>query len=67
MKDNNELITIAIHTTEKAHILKQVLREKGIEAFLVNIEEGDNSSKEMTNVPVMVVPENSKFKDISAI
>lgn len=45
MKDNNELITIAIHTAEKAHILKQVLRDKGIEAFLVNIDDGNNSSK----------------------
>jgi nucleotide-binding universal stress UspA family protein len=44
MKDDN-LITLAIHTVEKALILKQTLKEKGIDVSLVNVaeKEGDTS------------------------
>lgn len=44
MKED-KLITIAIHTPEKAFILKQALQEKGIEVHLVNVSgiEGDTT------------------------
>lgn len=38
---NNELLTLAIHTVEKAKILKQILEDSGIDVFL---EEVDNLS-----------------------
>lgn len=45
MEENNELITIAIHTAEKAYILKQVLKDKDIEVSLVNIDEENSASR----------------------
>ena len=45
MKDEN-LINLAIHTAEKAQILKQVLGEKGIEVFLVNVEDEETKRSE---------------------
>lgn len=34
---NDKLITLAIHTSEKARVLKQILTERGIEVFLKEI------------------------------
>lgn len=42
MKDN--LITLAVHTAPKAHILQQTLKERGIEAHLIDIPGPENIS-----------------------
>lgn len=38
MKED-KLVTIAIHTPQKAYILKQVLEERGINTHLVNVSQ----------------------------
>lgn len=35
---NDKLVTLAIHKSAKAHILKRVLEERGIEVFLENVD-----------------------------
>lgn len=39
-----KLITIAIHTPQKAYILKQVLEERGIKTVLVNVSDDENDT-----------------------
>ena len=36
-KDNHKLVTVAIHTYQKAHILKSILESEGIEAYIHNV------------------------------
>lgn len=39
----NKLITLAIHSSKKAHILRQALEENDIEAYLVNVNNQSDS------------------------
>lgn len=36
-KDNNNLVTVAIHTYQKAQILKSILESEGIDAYIHNV------------------------------
>ena len=37
MKDKDKLVTVAIHTYQKAQILKSILESEGIEAYIHNV------------------------------
>ncbi|MDU1905332.1 MAG: universal stress protein [Dysgonomonas sp.] len=51
---NDKLVTLAIHKSAKAHILKRVLEDRGIEVFLEDVDKTSSPDQESSGIYVRI-------------